>query len=171
MRREDLIEFARRDWQSVAEAKDRFWVDQKRRMTPAEALHLADDLRLAVIRQRSDWPSDEERAADLATHARVSESLQRVPSTRALSSRGSGRIRGMERNLEDLASEALQMSVESRAALAKRLLDSLDDLAPEEYERMWVEEAARRYEQLKAGTARAIPSEDVFAKLEARPRR
>lgn len=77
----------------------------------------------------------------------------------------------MERNLEDIASEALQMSVESRAALAKRLLDSLDDLAPEEYERMWLEEAARRYQQLKDGTARAIPAEEVFARLDARPRR
>lgn len=77
----------------------------------------------------------------------------------------------MERKLEEIASEALQMSVESRAALAKRLLDSLDDLAPEEYERLWVEEAARRYQQLKAGTARSIPSEEVFAKLDARPRR
>jgi hypothetical protein len=82
MRREDLIEFARRDWQSIADAKERFWIEQKRRMTPTEALHLADDLRLAVISRRSDWPSEEERASDLATHARVSESLQRVPSTR-----------------------------------------------------------------------------------------
>jgi len=72
----------------------------------------------------------------------------------------------MERKLEEIVSEALQMSVESRAALAKRLLDSLDDLAPEEYERLWVEEAARRYQQLKAGTARSIPSEEVFAKLD-----
>lgn len=79
--------------------------------------------------------------------------------------------RAMERKLEEIASEALQMSVESRAALAKRLLDSLDDLTAEEYERLWVEEAARRYQQLKAGTARSIPSEEVFAKLDARPRR
>jgi len=62
------------------------------------------------------------------------------------------------------------MSVEARAALAKRLLDSLDELAPEEYERMWIEEGARRFEQLKAGTARSIASEDVFARLDARPR-
>jgi plasmid stabilization system protein ParE len=74
----------------------------------------------------------------------------------------------MSRNLEEIASEALQMSVESRAALAKRLLDSLDDLAPQEYERMWVEEAARRYQQLKDGTARSSASEDVFARLDAR---
>jgi hypothetical protein len=77
----------------------------------------------------------------------------------------------MSRNLEEIASEALEMSVESRAALAKRLLDSLDDLAPQEYERMWVEEAARRYQQLKDGTARSFASEEVFAKLDARQRR
>lgn len=80
-------------------------------------------------------------------------------------------MRRMQRSLEDIASEALQMNVESRAALAKRLLDSLDELTPAENERLWVEEAARRYEQLKAGTARSIPSDDVFAEMEARLRR
>ena len=77
----------------------------------------------------------------------------------------------MGRNLEEIASEALGMGVESRAALAKRLLDSLDDLAPEEYERMWIEEAARRYQQLKDGTAKSSASDEVFARLDARPRR
>jgi putative addiction module component (TIGR02574 family) len=77
----------------------------------------------------------------------------------------------MERTLEDITSEVLQMSVESRAALAKRLLDSLDELTPEENERLWVEEAARRYRQLKAGTATSIASEEVFARIDARPRR
>ena len=76
----------------------------------------------------------------------------------------------MGRNLEEITSEALEMSVESRAALAKRLLDSLDELAPEEYERMWVEEAARRYQQLKDGTARSLGAEEVFAKLDVRQR-
>lgn len=77
----------------------------------------------------------------------------------------------MERKLEEIASEALQMSVESRAALAKRLLDSLDELTSEEYERLWVEEAAHRYQQLKAGAATSIASEDLFARLDARSRR
>jgi len=77
----------------------------------------------------------------------------------------------MERTLEELATEVLQLSVEARAALAKRLLDSLDELTPVEYEQLWVEEAARRYQQLKAGTARAIDSNEVFAELEARSRR
>ncbi len=77
----------------------------------------------------------------------------------------------MERTLEDLASEALGLSLESRAALAKRLLDSLDDLAPEEYERLWVDEAARRYQRLKAGTSKSIASEELFARLDGRLRR
>jgi hypothetical protein len=74
------------------------------------------------------------------------------------------------RKLEDIASEALEMSVESRAALAKRLLDSLDELSPEEHEQIWVDEAARRYEQLKAGTARSLSSAEVFARLDTRKR-
>jgi hypothetical protein len=78
MRREDLIAFARRDWRSVAAMKERFWVEQKRRMTASEALQLADDLRSSVTSRRPDWPSDDERRADLATHVRVSESLRRV---------------------------------------------------------------------------------------------
>lgn len=77
----------------------------------------------------------------------------------------------MERTLEDLASEALRLNIESRAALAKRLLDSLDELAPEENKRLWAGEAARRYRQLKAGTASSVDSEEVFARLEARHRR
>jgi len=77
----------------------------------------------------------------------------------------------MKRNLEELTSAALQMSVEARAALAKRLLDSLDEMSSEEYERLWVEEAARRYQQLKAGTASSIAAQELFARLDARPRR
>jgi putative addiction module component (TIGR02574 family) len=77
----------------------------------------------------------------------------------------------MERKFEEIASEALGMSVEARAALARCLLDSLDELSPEESERMWVGEAARRYQQLKNGTAKSLPSDEVFARLDARSRR
>jgi hypothetical protein len=77
MRREDLIAFARRDWQSVAAAKERFWVEEKRRMTATDAIRLSGHLRAAAS-SRNDWPSADERQSDLATHARVSEDLQRV---------------------------------------------------------------------------------------------
>ena len=77
----------------------------------------------------------------------------------------------MERNLDEIASAALQLTLESRAELAKRLLDSLDDLAPEEAQRLWADEAARRYRELKDGTATGVPAEEVFSKLEAQLRR
>ncbi len=43
---EDLIAFARRDWKSLAAMKDRFWMEQKQRMTASEVLHLGDTTRL-----------------------------------------------------------------------------------------------------------------------------
>jgi putative addiction module component (TIGR02574 family) len=77
----------------------------------------------------------------------------------------------MARQLDELASEALELTRESRAALAKRLLDSLEDPSIEGLGEGWVVEAERRYEELKAGRARSIPSEEVFAKLESRSRK
>lgn len=77
----------------------------------------------------------------------------------------------MPRKLEDLAAEALELSVDSRAALAKALLDSLDELSPEEHEALWVSEAADRYEALVEGRLVASPSAEVFSRLEARTRR
>ncbi|MBV8543969.1 MAG: addiction module protein [Acidobacteria bacterium] len=49
---------------------------------------------------------------------------------------------------------------------------TLEEIASEsgDFERLWVEEAARRYWQLRDGTANAIPSDEVFARLEARQR-
>src|SRR6266705_5101228 len=54
----------------------------------------------------------------------------------------------MNRKLEEIAAETLQLTVEARAALAKHLLESLDDISPEENERLWVEEAASQASQL-----------------------
>ena len=74
----------------------------------------------------------------------------------------------MGRSLEDIAAEALELAEESRAALAKRLLESLAPPSPEESQQLWMAEAVRRYNELKSGTAGSVPSEVLFAKLEAR---
>ena len=76
----------------------------------------------------------------------------------------------MSRTLEEVAKEALELTVDARAALAKQLLDSLAQPSPEEVEQRWVAEATRRYRELKAGRARSIPSEEVFQRLESRHR-
>jgi hypothetical protein len=77
----------------------------------------------------------------------------------------------MARKLDELAAEALQLSVESRAALAKALLESLDDLSAEEHESLWVHEAAERYQALVDGELGSSPSSEVFKRLEAQTRR
>ena len=78
MRNEDIVAFARRDWQAIAALKRRRWAEQKSRMTPTEALQLGDELRHHVSSFQAGWPSEEDRRADLAVHVRVSESLRRV---------------------------------------------------------------------------------------------
>ena len=61
---------------------------------------------------------------------------------------------------------ALKLEVHDRAALAKRLLASLEELSEEEAERLWAEEAQRRLEEYRAGRARAVPAEEVVKKAE-----
>lgn len=78
MRKEDVIAFVERDWDSVAELKRQWWASEKRRMTPAEALSVGDELRYHASTVREDWPTIEERRQDRATHIRVSEMLRRV---------------------------------------------------------------------------------------------
>jgi hypothetical protein len=76
MRPEDLTAFARRDWAALERAKADFWVERKRTMSPRETLELADDLRRHTLAMRPDWPDADDRAADIATHHRVSEALR-----------------------------------------------------------------------------------------------
>ncbi len=74
----------------------------------------------------------------------------------------------MGRKIKDISSEALELPVAARAQLAKQLLDSLDDISEEENNKLWAEEAERRYDEYKAGKIKAIPAEEVFARLKSR---
>ena len=74
----------------------------------------------------------------------------------------------MSRDLKDIAAEALELPPSSRAELASRLLDSLDDLSEAENEQLWAREAERRYAEYKAGNIEAVPAEEVFARLRSR---
>jgi hypothetical protein len=70
--------FVRRDWAQVARAKTAHWIAQKAGRSPTEILDAADALRRHAMIVRPEWPSDEDRAADLAAHRRVSEALRAV---------------------------------------------------------------------------------------------
>lgn len=74
----------------------------------------------------------------------------------------------MGRRIEELAQEVLELDVVSRAELARTLVDSLDELPEAELDRLWGEEAERRYDEFLAGRAKAYPAEEVFARIQAR---
>ena len=79
MDRDDILAFARRDWATIAESKTRYWLERKRTLSAAELLAVGDELRRHALAVRPDWPTGAERAADLATHERVTEALRAVP--------------------------------------------------------------------------------------------
>ena len=74
----------------------------------------------------------------------------------------------MPRKLDELVSEALDLPSTSRAELAKQLLESLDNLSHAEIENLCIEESDRRYEAYEAGEIKAVPADEVFARLRAR---
>ena len=68
--------------------------------------------------------------------------------------------------LAEVLGNALSLEVRDRAALAERLLASLEDLTEEEANRLWAEEAQRRLEEYRADRAQAVQADEVHAKAE-----
>ncbi len=72
--------------------------------------------------------------------------------------------------LEQLEAEALDLPPKERAALAHRLIVSLDDYSDEdltEVELAWEQEIQRRVEEFRRGEVQTVSSADVFAKARA----
>jgi putative addiction module component (TIGR02574 family) len=67
-------------------------------------------------------------------------------------------------DLKTLEKAALRLSAEDRAALAQKLLLSLDDGPLLERDELWLSEADRRARQLDRGEVQPIPAEDVRRK-------
>ena len=69
----------------------------------------------------------------------------------------------MNATLEQIAQEALLLAPAQRAELADFLAGSLDITPPDEVQRLWLEEAARRLAEVRSRTVETIPVEDVLA--------
>ncbi len=72
--------------------------------------------------------------------------------------------------LEELESQALQLSPPERGKLIHRLILSLEsepEDSPEAIAQAWDEEIARRVADMDAGKTVWIPAEEVFARLDA----
>ncbi len=68
----------------------------------------------------------------------------------------------MSTQLERLAVELLGLPASSRALLAKKLIESLDETETPDAEALWLELAKRRAEELEEGIVQDIPEEEVF---------
>jgi len=71
-------------------------------------------------------------------------------------------------SVDELKEEALRLSAEARAYLARELLASLDVMSEAEVEELWVNEAIRRDEEIDSGAARAYRADDVLARARAK---
>jgi hypothetical protein len=68
----------------------------------------------------------------------------------------------MATEFERLRDDLLTLPVESRASLAHALIESLDEAADEDAESLWFEEIRRRDAEIRAGTAKLKPAEQVL---------
>ncbi len=78
MLKQDLIDFAQRSRVDLAEIDAAYWRERKQRYGEGEGLRIAEELRQQVLLVRPDWPTPEDRAADLAAHVQLSEQLRSV---------------------------------------------------------------------------------------------
>lgn len=68
----------------------------------------------------------------------------------------------MPSKIKDIEKEALRLPLRKRAQLAEHLISSLDEEEDPEAERLWIEEAERRYQEYKQGKVKVKPSAIVF---------
>ncbi len=61
-----------------------------------------------------------------------------------------------------IEAEVLKLPARQRARIAERIISSLDDKADPDHERLWLEEAERRLDELLSGKTKGIPADRVF---------
>ena len=69
--------------------------------------------------------------------------------------------------VKDLISEAVSLPIEERTLLVESLLRSLNP-TDTEIDNAWAAEAERRLAELRSGGAKAVPADEVFAKIKKR---
>lgn len=70
--------------------------------------------------------------------------------------------------VKEIEKHLLKLDVRSRARLAEKLLQSLDELSEEENERLWAAEALRRHRELSGGKSKPRPVDAVLREARAR---
>lgn len=65
--------------------------------------------------------------------------------------------------LKQIAHDALQLAPAQRAELADFLVESLASAPSDEIQRLWLDEASKRLDEVRAGRIKTLPGEDVLA--------
>ena len=73
----------------------------------------------------------------------------------------------MPRKLEQIEAEALKLGTRSRAALARKLLESLEPATETAHERAWYDEAERRKLELDEGRVGTMPAHEALRRLKS----
>ena len=68
----------------------------------------------------------------------------------------------------EIMSAAMTLSPDEREMLAEDLIASLDAEDQATIDRLWVEEAERRYKEIADGLVKPIPGEEVMNRLRSR---
>ncbi len=70
-------------------------------------------------------------------------------------------------SFEELETAVMELNIEERAALAEKLLLSVDAPSDAENLNLWITEAERRLKELREGTTEEVPFDEVFRRARA----
>lgn len=79
-------------------------------------------------------------------------------------------ILDMSAEFEDIKRQTRSLTVKQKAALARLLIEQLDQTVDKDTERLWIEEAQRRYEAYLRGELAALPGDEVMDRIRERLR-
>ena len=74
----------------------------------------------------------------------------------------------MSTSFDDIEKQARSLPPKEKAALARVLIEDLDTSVDKNVERLWIEEAQRRYVAYLKGDLEALPGEEVMARARSR---
>ncbi len=74
----------------------------------------------------------------------------------------------MSTTVEKIALELLGLPTGSRALLAEKLIESLDEKQDKDIEALWIKEAKRRSREIKSGKVKCKPAKDVLREARLR---
>ena len=77
----------------------------------------------------------------------------------------------MIRNIAKVVTEALSLPPRSRAKLADKLLESLDEPRQREINKLWADEVEDRIDAYEKGEIKVIPGKKVFRNLRTKRKR